>query len=341
MLRRILTATAAVALLALSGAPAWSQVKDIRWATSSATSSGYKALVVLANLLNKEMPKYQITVLPTPGAVVTIKGYATGQYEGFYGSDVAFVEFAANTGRFKDFRASVKREPMQSFWGFTLEPAMAVKASEASKYKSWSDLNGKKVFTGPLPFDTRNQLERALAALGIKHNYVQVDLETVGSQLDSGAIDAMCLYTAAETTPPPWLTQASLATDWAVLNPSAEEIATLKAKNFTFTEVKPAAYKKDIHADKVVALPFFYGFHVGADVPADDVYAMLKIIEANAAELAKTDSSYGQIAADFVGMQKRGLASSIDLVPVHPGFAKYLREKGAWDSKWDAKIGTM
>ena len=59
------------------------------------------------------------------------------------------------------------------------------------KIKKWGDLAGKRVFTGPLPFDTRAQTERGLDALGVKFNYVQVDLATVGSQLESGAIDAM------------------------------------------------------------------------------------------------------------------------------------------------------
>jgi TRAP-type uncharacterized transport system substrate-binding protein len=37
-------------------------------------------------------------------------------------------------------------------------------------------------------------------------------------------------------------------------------------------------------------------------------------------------------------MQKKGVQSSIDLVPVHPGLAKYMRERGVWDAKWDSRI---
>ena len=93
------------------------------------------------------------------------------------------------------------------------------------KIKTWGDLTGKRVFTGPLPFDTRAQTERALTALGVKFTYVQVDLATVGSQLESGALDAMSIYTGSESAPPPWLAEASLAADWAALNPSADELA--------------------------------------------------------------------------------------------------------------------
>jgi len=38
------------------------------------------------------------------------------------------------------------------------------------------------------------------------------------------------------------------------------------------------------------------------------------------------------------GFQKRGVQSSVDLVPIHPGLAKWMREKGVWDPEWDSKI---
>lgn len=40
----------------------------------------------------------------------------------------------------------------------------------------------------------------------------------------------------------------------------------------------------------------------------------------------------------MAGFQKRGVESSVSLVPIHPGLAKYMREKNVWDPKWDARI---
>jgi len=65
---------------------------------------------------------------------------------------------------------------------------------------------------------------------------------------------------------------------------------------------------------------------------------MLKILEAKAPEMAKADESFSQIAKDFAGMQKLGVESSIEYVPVHPGLAKYMKEKGIWNAAWDGKI---
>jgi uncharacterized protein len=230
MLKHALAAFVTVFALSAASSPAWSQQKDIRWGVPPVGTSGHKALVILEGVLSKEMPNYRISVLPTPGAITTIKGYATGEYDGMYGSDIAFHELATDTNRFKGFKARVQRQPMQSFWSNTIEVSFAVHARNKDKIKKWTDLEGKRVFTGPLPFDVRAQLERALAALNVKFTYVQIDLAAAGSQLESGTIDAMNIYTGGEKAPPPWLAEASLAADWAALNPSPEELAELKKK---------------------------------------------------------------------------------------------------------------
>jgi TRAP-type uncharacterized transport system substrate-binding protein len=220
MLKRMLAVFTIVSALGFTGSPAWSQPKDIRWGTPPVGTSGHKAMVILSSILNKEMPQYRISVLPTAGAITTVKGYATHEYDGMYGSDIGFHELATDTNRFKGFKSRVKRQPMQSFWSNTIEVGMAVHARNKDKIKKWGDLNGKRIFTGPLPFDTRAHTERALAALGVKFTYVQIDLAVAGSQLESGTIDAMHIYTGGESAPPPWLAEASLAADWAALNPS-------------------------------------------------------------------------------------------------------------------------
>ena len=74
MLKRLIFVLVA-GLLAASGGAAWSQ-KDLRWGTSAVGSSGHRALTAMANILNPEMKKYQIIVQPTPGAVISVKGFA-------------------------------------------------------------------------------------------------------------------------------------------------------------------------------------------------------------------------------------------------------------------------
>ena len=325
-------------VLAVGAYEASSQAKDIRWGTSAVGSSGYRALVSLAGVLNREMPAYKFTALPMPGAIVTMKAYATGQIDAYYGSDIAFYELASDTNRFKGFKAQLKRSPVQSLWTYTVEVGIGIRARDREKYRQWRDLGGKRVFTGPLPWDTRAHMERAFQALGVKHQYVEVDLATAGSLLEQGGIEAFTVYTNAEAAVPPWIIETSLVTDWAILNPSPEEAQILRKAGFPITELDPKVFKRNVYVDKVVFLPYNYGFHVGLEVPDEDVYRMLTVVEKKVDELAKASVDFEQIRKDMVGMQRKGVESSIEYVPVHPGLARWMREKGVWDSKWDARI---
>ena len=324
-------------LMAAWGTAAWSQ-QDIRWATSAVGSAGHKALVTLADVLNHEMPKYRISVLPTPGAIVSVKGYALGKFDGYYGADIAFYQLHNNIKRFKGFKSSIKHQPVQSFWTYTVEIGVGVRANELNTVKNWHDLENKVLFLGNPPWDTRAQVERAFDALGIKYQYRQVDLSAAGSVLQRGGLDGICVYTTGEAAVAPWVQEAGLAADWGIVNPSASEIATLKKAGFSIFEQSPKVFRQDIHADKAVLLPFYYGFHVGMEIPADDVYQMLKIVEKHANELAKANKSFSQIAKDMPGFQRKGVEAAADFVPIHPGLAKYMREKGVWDAKWDSKV---
>ena len=330
---------AAMVLVGLSGT-AVAAPKDIKWGTGPAGSSGGKALIVLSTILNKEWTKYRITVLPTPGAVGTVKGYATGEFDGFYGSDVALREFHNDNERFKGFKAHAKRTPVQSLWTYTLDCGLAIKASDKNKYKSWADLKGQPVYTGPAPFDTRKKVENGLKALNVGHVYKEVAKETAGSQLNNGTIQAMLIYGAGGKTLAPWLSQATLSVDWAPLNPSAKELAALKKDGFGPIQVPIKNFnKRDKTGAKITLLPVFWGFDLGLEVPEDDMYQMLKIIDKNADTLAKLDPSFRQIGGgNFAKFQHTALESTWNLVPIHPGLAKFLKEKGQWDAKWDANI---
>lgn len=334
----VLLALTASGLVSVPALPASST--DIRWGTGPVGSSGQRALVVLANLLNKEMPTYRITVLPTPGAVTTLKGFATGEFDGYYGSDVALKELKTNSGRFQGFKSHVKRQPIQSFWCYTLDVGLAIKASDRNTIKNWGDLSGRPVYTGPLPFDVRKYLDGAMDAVGVKDIYRQIDLSTVGSALASGSIKGMIIYAAGGQTPPPWLSEASLAVDWAALNPSPDELAKLKANGFTTEEVNPATFnKKDVYTRQVTLLPFYWGFDVGLNVPTDDMDKMLTTIDQHSDELAKADPSFRQIGGGkLAAFEKQALESTWQLAPIHPGLAKFLKGKGMWESKWDANV---
>ena len=315
--------------------------ESLAWATSDVGSAGHTALVNLANVLNEEWDGYFIDVLPTAGAVQSVIGYATGEFDGNYGADIAFYEMATETGRFEGFSDDADRVPLQSFWAYPMETGLAVHGDNIDEYTSWGDLAGEPAYTGPAPWDVRLNLERAMDALEVGHEYVEVDNTVVGTSLDGGEISAMIAYTAAEANPAPWITEAELQTDMQVLNPSDEEVAQLEEAGLAPVEIDPGVFETEMDVDTALFVPFFYGFHIGEDLSEDDMYEFLTVVEANADTLAELDASYAVLAEDMADLQVRGVEASIDDVEVHPGLARWMDEQGVWDDAWDDRIADM
>lgn len=315
-------------------------VTQIRWATSATGSAGHRAKVALAGMLNREMPEYRITVMPTAGAVASMRGYATGSFEGYYGADIAFRELDEDSGRFRGFRDRVEHPSIQSFWAYSMEVGLAIRADDRQSITAWGDLRGRPVFTGPAPWDVRAQLERALDHLEVAHRYREVDTGLAGSLLADGSLDAFVVYTAGESRLAPWVAEAEMAVDLAVLNPSPEERERLAGAGFELTTLSPDVFRGDPGVDEVVLVPFFYGFHLGLAVPEEDVYRMLNLIEAKASDLARADHVFAQLARDMVALQRRGIIATGDHAAIHPGLARFLRAREAWDPGWDDRVAS-
>ncbi|RKX76648.1 MAG: hypothetical protein DRP87_11380 [Spirochaetes bacterium] len=86
------------------------------------------------------MSGYDISVLPTAGAVFSVKSYCQGESEGYYGADIAFYELANNIHRFEGFMSQMKRLPVQSFWSYTMG-GLAIHAKNRDRFKQWRDLS--------------------------------------------------------------------------------------------------------------------------------------------------------------------------------------------------------
>jgi hypothetical protein len=96
---------------------------------------------------------------------------------------------------------------------------------------------------------------------------------------------------------------------------------------------------QDRNTGKLWTWSLHYGFHPGPDMPTDVMYQIYKVwIERAESDLAAVNSLLKTYAEDPLGVQIAGI-SEISEIPVHPGVAKYLKEKGVWKSSWI--VGTL
>jgi TRAP-type uncharacterized transport system substrate-binding protein len=306
-----------------------------RWGTANPGSYGYRASAFLADFLRRGMPDYDVTVYPFVSTTANIKSFLVGNLESTYSAEPGLRKLYSFIKPFKGFEPNVKQMPVQSFWSYTIESHVLTLPERKDKFRTWEDLDGAKIFMAPAGYMTHIHAFRALRDIcGLNITHVEVDLTKVADALRAGTIDATICYTTALVSLPTWAKTLDISTRLQGVNPSPEQIKKLTAAGFApeKTNIKKA-FTRGVGVDELYGVPYFFGYHHGLTFPAESVYKALKTFEAEAAALTKLDPGFGPLAADFAGFQVKGI-KSIPAVPVHPGLAKYLKEKGLWDPSW-------
>jgi TRAP transporter TAXI family solute receptor len=310
------------------------QRKSIRWSTSSVDSYGYKVAASMAKVLEDALGgEYTVTVNPYPSTTGAMKAAMDGDGEIGYTADVGMTELYEGTGGFKGYNAG-KGRLVHSWYAYPMESFMAVPASKAGDFKCLKDLSGKPVFFTPAGFMNWLNFQRIYKALGYDFKHVQIDPKTQSDALQGGTIAGSVAYTTAGLSLAPYWKETEVRMDVKIVNPCPDEVAKLKAAGLTIADVDPKkAFTKDVGVKQIEGVPILFGYNVRADMPEDVVYKMLVAFDKNAGELAKGDPGFTPMAKDFVGMQVNGISAN-PTIPVHPGLAKFLKEKKAWKDSW-------
>jgi len=223
---------------------------------------------------------------------------------------------------------------VHTWYAYPMESFMAVIASKAGQYKSLRDFSGKPVFFTPAGFMNWLNFMRIFKALGYQFKHVQIGEAVQADALQAGSIIGAVAYTTAGRSIASYWRETELRIEIKVINPSPDEVKKLTAANLAPVEIDPTkVFSKDVGVKTILGVPLLFGYNVRADMPEDVVYKMLSKFYAERDSLAKGDPGFNPLALDFMGMQARGINAN-PTVPVHPGMAKFMKEKKAWNDKW-------
>jgi TRAP-type uncharacterized transport system substrate-binding protein len=326
----------AVVLLSVFALPGSADAKYVwRWGTSNPGAYGYRVSAFMSDFLRRGMPDYDVTVYPYVSTTANIKSFLVGELESTYSAEPGLRKLYAFKKPFKGFEPNVKQMPVQSFWAYTMETHILTLPKNKDKFRSWQDLDGKKIYMTKAGYMNHINIFRAMEDInGLKIKHVEVDMSKVADALRKGTIDATAAYTTSLVSLASWLKVLDVASPLQGVNPTPAQIKKLTAAGFAPAKINlKKAYTRDLGVDELYGVPFYFGYHHGLGFPAETVYKALKVFEAGAADLIKLDPGFGPLGADFAGFQVLGI-KSIPEIPVHPGLAKYLKEKGLWDPSW-------
>jgi TRAP-type uncharacterized transport system substrate-binding protein len=310
-----------------------------RWGVSNPGAYGYRVSAFMSDFLRRGLPDYDVTVYPYVSTTANIKSFLVGDLESTYSAEPGLRKLYSFVKPFKGFEPNVKQMPVQSFWSYTMETHILTLPENKDKFRSWEDLNGKKIYMTKAGYMNNINIHRAMEDIcGLDITHVEVDMSKVADALRAGTIDATAAYTTALVSLAGWIKVLDVSSPLQGVNPTPEQIKKITAAGFTPEKIDiKKAYTRDLGVDELYGVPFFFGYHHGLSFPAEGVYKALKVFEAAGPEMIKLDPGFGPLAKDFAGFQVKGI-KSIPEIPIHPGLAKYLKEKGLWDPAW--KVAT-
>jgi uncharacterized protein len=179
------------------------------------------------------------------------------------------------------------------------------------------DLAGLRIGAGPRAATAGVYLPMIFKALDIKANVRFGAWESMTSQLRSGDLDGIVFGTGFPT---PALTQLIAAEPVDFVPPSADQVALIRKAlpEISRSTVPAQTYPTQERDYATIGLFNFAVAH--KDLPDDVVYKIVKTVFDNREELMKAQSSAKETVPANIGRD--------ELLPLHPGAARYYREIG-------------
>jgi uncharacterized protein len=314
MAKRWAVAFAGLAVAAACIAPAWAQTRIVM-AGSSSGGTAHLFFASLAPLLNKYVPGMEATAR-TGGAVENVALLERG------GVQVA----VAGPG---DAQAVLGKDGLEKSRIRTLFAMFHIPfhivVPKDSTIQSFADLKGKRVSIGIRAGGEANLFLRLLEVFGMKEGDVKIEFLGKGEGTNAykdGSVDAMTFLCPL---PCPVVTELATHPRGVRLVPFTDaDVARIRAKYEWYSPytIEKTWYANALKVDAKDVPTFTEWIYVAArdDFPEETAYQIAKVLGDKHDELVTAfkaaNSSTAENTAKYPGFK------------LHPGTARYLREKG-------------
>jgi TRAP transporter TAXI family solute receptor len=314
-----LGAVAAVTALMAPMASAQAQQKFMTIGTGGVTGVYYAAGGAICRLVNKDRAKhgYRCTVESTGGSVANINTITAGDMD--FGVAQSDTQFNAMKG-IKAFDGKATPD-LRSVLSLHPEPITLVVRKEAG-ITSLAGLKGKRVNIGTPGSGTRASVDELLAAANIKTSefaaVAELKPDEHGAALCDNKIDAFFFvvgHPSANIQDPMTTCGAQL------VNITGTAVDKLVASNAYYSDAKIPARTYPSQATELDTYGVLGTVVTSSKKSEEEVYIFTKAVFDNLEEFKKLHPALAGLRAEK--MIKAGLAA-----PLHPGAAKYYKEKG-------------
>ncbi len=291
-------------------------VKFIRIGSASMGGNVYIQGNALAQLINEKMDGVKASNQETNGSVENIIFLDEKEVEFALVMGATLQQAVDGTGSFKGHKVNTL-----NLMGLVKFDTYHVYVYKGAGITSIPGLKGKKIGVGPMGGGVQVNANALLSGYGITTKDYTPMYGTVSDmyeQLKTGQIDALIHCATAGTSQP----SDALASGKVALLPIPKADAErIIRQNRSFS---PYVLKANLYADQPEAINTIASTNVmicRKDLDAEFVYRFMKLFYENNAYLQTFHATFAQ--------SKPEDATTAQLIPLHPGAARYLKEIGA------------
>lgn len=266
----------------------------------------------LKDLWEKNIKGTTIQALPGAG-VANVRGIEEGKADIGFGNTITTVDAIAGTAPFTKPHANVCN--LASLYPQYMHAVVLA----SSGINSMKDMKGKSLITLPRGNTTEVSAQQMLQVHGLTYKDMKVNFGSISdavTQMQDGQVNMMIVGTVI---PASGIMDLAAGRDVKVLD-YADVFPAMKKLNpgYTLETIPAGTYPKQ---DKDIKVPGFAAhIVVSCKLPADVVYGMAKSIAENVPTLAAVGKATSTLTPAI-------MATDIG-VPMHPGAAKFYKEKG-------------
>lgn len=326
--RSLLAGTAAAATLAML--PRAALAKELlRMSTLGPGTSPNLVMTTFANIINRELPDYEIQINATGAATRHVLEVAMGKTAFCMSSPALHALMSNQRAMFaKMDKAPELSKKLRAMLNFPMG-VYHIAVYESSGITSLDQAKGKRVFLGPpggAAFATMSRLFEAVTGLKAGEDYEAVKLgwDAAAASFQDGNLDIYCNPTNA---PSPVLTQIAVTNPIRFLGIPQDKLESEAVKalanrpGFGLGTLPAGVYgENQVNTDDTTTLRVTVGIVTNETADEEMIYEMVKTFFAGVAEMRDSAPWLKAITPD---------AAVADLnMPLHPGALRALEEMG-------------
>jgi len=326
--RSVLTAAAATGALAML--PRAAMAKELlRMSTLGPGTSPNLVMTTFANIVNRELPDYEIQINATGAATRHVLEVAMGKTAFCMSSPALHALMSGQKAMFaKIDKAPELASKLRTVLNFPMG-VYHIAVYDSSGITSLDQAKGKRVFLGPpggAAYSTMSRLFEAVTGLKAGEDYEAVKLgwDAAAASFQDGNLDIYCNPTNA---PSPVLTQIAVTNAIRFLGIPADRLETegvqalVRRPGFRLGTLPAGIYgDNQVNAEDTTTLGVTVGIVTNEDADEEMVHDMIRTFFDGVAEMKDS-------APWLAAVTPEGAVEDINM-PLHPGALRALEELG-------------